>query len=114
MNGQPCNLRRVMFVSVLILTAGLFIVPPNALAQQKGNAFTPAPPPCGSGAEPLAINTELVSLRVSVTDKQGRSVLGWIKALSPSTKMACGRKSATSAIKTYLRPSAFYLMSQAQ
>ena len=76
MNGQRCDLRRIAFVSVLILAAGLFMVPPNALAQQKGNAFKPGPSLGGNGTESIAINTELVSLRVSVTDKQGRSVPG--------------------------------------
>jgi Ca-activated chloride channel homolog len=76
MTRKACGLRRITFVSLLILAAGLFVVPPNVPAQQKSNAFTPVTPPGGSGTEPLAINTELVSLRVSVTDKQGRSVPG--------------------------------------
>jgi len=61
---------------MLILAAGLLMAPLKALAQQKGNAFTQAPPPGGDGTESIAINTELVSLRVSVTDKKGRSVPG--------------------------------------
>lgn len=76
MNGQRCDLRRITVVSVLILAASLFIVPPNALAQQKGNAFTPAPSHSGNGGESISISTELVSLRVSVMDKRGRLVPG--------------------------------------
>ena len=76
MKRQLCNLRRITFAATLILTACLFIVPLNALAQQKGTPFTPAPSRSGNGNESIAINTELVSLQVSVTDKQGRYVPG--------------------------------------
>jgi len=76
MKRQLCNLRRVSLAVTLMLAAGLFIVPLNALAQQKGNAFTPAPSHSGNGGESISISTELVSLRVSVMDKQGHCVAG--------------------------------------
>lgn len=76
MKRQLCNLRRVSLAVTLMLAAGLFIVSLNALAQQKGNAFTPAPSHSGNGGESISISTELVSLRVSVMDKQGHYVAG--------------------------------------
>ncbi len=76
MKRQSGNPRQIMFAFTLILAAGQFIVPLNALAQQKGLAFTPAPSHSGNGNESIAINTELVSLRISVMDKQGRYVSG--------------------------------------
>src|SRR6266545_948792 len=45
-------------------------------AQQRGGDFAPAPPLKGVEDKPVAINTDLVSLRVSVTDKEGRFVSG--------------------------------------
>lgn len=76
MKRQLCNPRRIMFAATLILAAGLFIVPLNALAQQKGHSFTPSPSHSSNGNEPIAINTELVSLQISVMDKQGRYLAG--------------------------------------
>ena len=75
MKGQLYNLRRIRLAATLILAVGLFIVPLNTLAQQKGNAFAPAPSPSGND-ESIAISTELVSLRVGVMDKQGRYISG--------------------------------------
>ena len=76
MKRQLCNLRRITFAATLILTACLFVVPPKALAQQKGNAFAPAPSRSGNVGESIAIDTELVSLQISVADKQGHYVSG--------------------------------------
>lgn len=76
MKRQLCNPRRIMFAATLILAAGLFIVPLNALAQQKGHSFTPSPSHSSNGNESITINTELVSLQVSVMDKQGRYLAG--------------------------------------
>lgn len=76
MKRQLCNLRRISLAVTLSLAAGLFIVPLNTLAQQQGHAFTPAPSHRGNGNESIAINTELVSLQISVTDKRGRYVSG--------------------------------------
>jgi Ca-activated chloride channel family protein len=76
MKRQLCNLRKITFAAALILAAGLIIVPSNALAQQKGNAFAPVRSRGANGGESITINTELVSLQVSVTDKHGRFVSG--------------------------------------
>jgi hypothetical protein len=46
------------------------------LAQQGGSAIAPAPLLKGVEDKSVAINTDLVSLRVSVTDKEGRFVSG--------------------------------------
>jgi Ca-activated chloride channel family protein len=62
-------------VSVM-LASGLFFVPLNTLAQQKGNAFAPAPSRSGNDGETITINTDLVSLRVGVMNKQGRYIPG--------------------------------------
>jgi Ca-activated chloride channel homolog len=76
MKRRLCNPRWIRLTTALILAAGLFSVPLSAPAQQKGNAFAPAPPPGSNAGESIAISTELVSLRVSVTDRQGRAVPG--------------------------------------
>ncbi len=76
MKRQSGNPHQIMFAFTLILAAGLFIVPLSVLAQQKGNSFTPAPSRSSNVGESIAINTELVSLQVSVMDKQGRYVPG--------------------------------------
>ena len=76
MKRQSGNPHQIMFAFTLILAAGLFIVPLSVLAQQKGNSFTPAPSRSSNVGESIAINTELVSLTVTVTDKEGRYVSG--------------------------------------
>lgn len=76
MKRQSGNPRQIMFAFTLILAAGLFIVPLSVLAQQKGNSFTPAPSRSSNVGESIAINTELVSLQISVADKQGHYVSG--------------------------------------
>ncbi|MGH9837327.1 MAG: hypothetical protein ACREEM_00910 [Blastocatellia bacterium] len=76
MKRQPGHQPRTIFAAPLILAAGLFIVPLNTLVQQKSNSVTPAPSPNANGDGAIAISIELVSLRVSVTDKQGRTVPG--------------------------------------
>lgn len=74
MKRQSYNRHRITFSPVLILTLCLLLVHLNALAQQKGNAFAPASSSSRDDRESIAINTDLVSLRISVTDKQGRAV----------------------------------------
>ena len=64
-------------VIYLLACAAILITPQLSLqAQQRGGAFAPAPPPKGVEDKTVAINTDLVSLRVSVMDKEGRFVSG--------------------------------------
>jgi Ca-activated chloride channel family protein len=75
MKRQFCDRRRITLLSALVLF--LSAAPQTSLAQQKLKADAFAP----TGAEKendgrITINTELVSLTVTVTDKQGRYVPG--------------------------------------
>ena len=75
MNRQFCDLRRITLLSAIVLF--LSAAPQTSLAQQKSKAGAFASP----GAEKdsngrITISTELVSLTVTVTDKQGRCVPG--------------------------------------
>jgi len=63
-------------IYLLACAAVLIASPRSSLAQRRGGAFAPAPPLKGAEDKPIAIDTELVSLRVSVTDKRGRSAVG--------------------------------------
>lgn len=67
------RVRQMLLVSTLMCTASLFMLPLESLAQQR-NAFAPAL--ARSDSESIAINTQLVSLQVSVTDKEGRFIAG--------------------------------------
>jgi Ca-activated chloride channel homolog len=58
-----------------LLTVCWLIVPLNALAQQR-SALAPARLPGGNTDAPITSSTELVSLRLSVTDQQGAAVPG--------------------------------------
>jgi Ca-activated chloride channel family protein len=67
---------RAAVIYLLACAAILVASPRLSSAQQRGGAFAPAPPLKGVEDKPVAINTDLVSLRVSVTDKEGRFVSG--------------------------------------
>ncbi len=67
---------RAAVIYLLACAAVLIASSRSSLAQQGGGAFAPAPPLKGAEDKPLAISTDLVSLRVSVTDKKGRFVPG--------------------------------------
>lgn len=74
MKRQFYDLRRIMLLFALIL---FLSAPQTSLAQQKFKAGAFAPP--GADKENdnrITISTELVSLTVTVTDKQGRYVTG--------------------------------------
>jgi Ca-activated chloride channel homolog len=70
------NTPRAAVIYLLACAAILIASPWSLLAQQRGGAFAPAHPFNGVEDKPVAINTDLVSLRVSVTDKEGRFVSG--------------------------------------
>ncbi len=67
---------RAAVIYLLACAAILVASPRLSSAQQRGGDFAPAPPLKGVEDKPVAINTDLVSLRVSVTDKEGRFVSG--------------------------------------
>ncbi len=77
MKKQFRNLRRTALLSAIVLAALLLVEPQPLLAQQKlkGAAFAPAAAEKDNGNR-ITISTELVSLTVTVTDKQGRYVAG--------------------------------------
>ncbi len=70
------NTSRAAVIYLLACAAILFASPRSSLAQQRGGAFAPASPLKGSEDKPIAIGTDLVSLQVSVTDKEGRFAPG--------------------------------------
>jgi Ca-activated chloride channel family protein len=70
------NTPRATVIYLLACAAILMFSPRSSLAQQRGGASAPAPPPKGVEDKLIAINTDLVSLRVSVTDKEGHFVSG--------------------------------------
>src|SRR5574341_194726 len=70
------NTPRAAVIYLLACAAILIASPRSSPAQQRGGAFAPAPPLKGVEDKPIAINADLVSLRVSVTDKEGRFVSG--------------------------------------
>lgn len=67
---------RAAVIYLLACSAMLIASPRSSPAQQTGGASAPAPPLKGVENKPLAIDTDLVSLQVSVTDKYGRFVSG--------------------------------------
>ena len=76
MKRQFCDRRRIMLLSALALAAFLS-APQTSLAQQKSKAAAFASPTAGKDdVGRITISTELVSLTVTVTDKQGRYVAG--------------------------------------
>jgi Ca-activated chloride channel family protein len=77
MKKQFRNLRRTTLLSAIVLAALLLVEPQPSLAQQKlkESAFAPAAAEKDNGNR-ITISTELVSLTVTVTDKQGRYVAG--------------------------------------
>ncbi len=75
MNRQFCGLRRITLLSALVLF--LSAAPQTSLAQQKSKAGVIASPTTEKdNISRLTISTELVSLTVTVTDKQGRYMPG--------------------------------------
>lgn len=77
MKEQFFDLGRSALLPVLVLAASLLAVPQTSLAQQKSKAAAFTPPAAEKEKENrIAINTELVSLTVTVTDKHGRYITG--------------------------------------
>src|SRR6266508_3720219 len=70
------NTSRAAVIYLLACAIILIASPRSSSAQQKGDAFAPVPLFKGSEDKPIAISTDLVSLRVSVTDKEGRFAPG--------------------------------------
>lgn len=70
------NTLRAAVIYLLACAAILIASPRSLLAQQRGGAFAPAAPLKGVEDKPVAISTDLVSIRVSVIDKEGRFVSG--------------------------------------
>jgi Ca-activated chloride channel homolog len=70
------NRSQFVVLYLLVLAAVLIALPRSAPAQQKGGNFAPVPSNKGGEDKSVTISTNLVSLRVSVTDKQGRVVPG--------------------------------------
>jgi Ca-activated chloride channel family protein len=70
------DMLRAAVIYLLACAAVLIASPRSSTAQQGGGAFAPAPQLKGAEDKPIAIKTDLVSLRVSVTDKEGRFVPG--------------------------------------
>jgi Ca-activated chloride channel family protein len=66
---------RAAVTYLLACTAILIGSPRSSLSQQRGG-FGPALPLRGSKDKPIAISTDLVSLQVSVIDKEGQSAPG--------------------------------------
>ncbi|MCI0388763.1 MAG: VWA domain-containing protein [Acidobacteria bacterium] len=71
MKRRFCDPRQITLLSTLVLAACLSIGPQTSLAQQESKAAAFAPP-----NDRILINTELVSLTVTVADKAGRYVAG--------------------------------------
>ncbi len=76
MKRQFRDLCRITLLSALILAAFLSFAPQTSLAQQKLKADAFAPTATGKNDSRITISTELVSLTVTVMDKQGRYVPG--------------------------------------
>jgi Ca-activated chloride channel homolog len=77
MKRQFPDLRRRMHLSALVLAVLLFAALQPSLAQEKSKPASYLPPTVEIEKDNrIAINTELVSLTISVTDKQGRSITG--------------------------------------
>src|SRR5262245_2621949 len=70
------DMLRAAVIYLLACAAVLIASPRSSTAQQGGGAFAPAPQLKGAEDKPVAIKTDPVSLRVSVTDKEGRFVPG--------------------------------------
>jgi Ca-activated chloride channel homolog len=73
----PCGFGRTRHGRRSSTCAAVLIVSPRSSpAQQGGGAVKPAPQLKGAEDKPIAVKTDLVSLRVSVTDKEGHFVSG--------------------------------------
>jgi Ca-activated chloride channel family protein len=75
MRFQP-DIARTVVIFLLSCAAVLIASPWTSLAQQKGGVTAPPSPLKGAEDKPIAISTNLVSLQVSVTDKEGRFATG--------------------------------------
>lgn len=77
MKRQFCTSRRITLLSAIVLAASLFVAPQPLLAQQKLKGAAVAPPRVEKdNGNRITISTELVSLAVTVSDKQGRHIDG--------------------------------------
>jgi Ca-activated chloride channel homolog len=77
MKKKFCHLRRITLLPALVLAAVLSAALQTALAQQKLKTAAFNPPTAGKDDDGrITISTELVSLNVTVTDKQGRHIDG--------------------------------------
>jgi Ca-activated chloride channel family protein len=75
MRFQP-DIARTVVIFLLSCAAVLIASPWTSLAQQRGGVTAPPSPLKGAEDKPIAISTNLVSLQVSVTDKEGRFAAG--------------------------------------
>ncbi len=76
MNKQFRDLRRIALLSALVVAIFLSAAPQTSLAQQKLKTALAPPTAEKDKGSRITISTELVSLTVTVTDKQGRHVDG--------------------------------------
>ena len=67
---------RAAVIYLMACAAVLIASPRTSLSQKRGGAFEPPSPLKGAEDKPIAIGTDLVSLQVSVTDKEGRFAPG--------------------------------------
>jgi len=70
------DIARRVVIYLLSCAAVLMASPWASLAQQRGGAEAPPSPLKGAGDKTIAISTDLVSLHVNVTDKEGRFAPG--------------------------------------
>jgi Ca-activated chloride channel family protein len=80
MNAPRCNRFSVALVSCLILTVVALVAPSFTHAQEQKSGATPQPtpnaPPRQNDDGTVIVNTDLITLTVTVTDQYGRYVSG--------------------------------------
>src|SRR5262249_15021477 len=70
------DIARRVVIYLLSCAAVLIASPWTSLAQQRGGASAPPSPLKGAEDKTIAISTDLVSLQINVTDKEGRLAPG--------------------------------------
>ena len=77
---ERSNSFRIALVCCLLFTCAAIWTPSQTDAQQKQNAATPQPTPDAAGHPaddgPIIVNTDLITMTVTVTDQYGRFVSG--------------------------------------
>lgn len=80
MNEVRCNRFPAALVYCLFVTCLALVAPPSSRAQQKQNSPSPQPSPQSGQQQsddgPVIVNTDLITLTVTVTDQYGRYVSG--------------------------------------